>query len=279
MTSTSTGTATGTGVGRPSPTAWTPAPIHDPQPAALRPLLTFAAVALPVGWAILTPAILLGLPQEPFVMATLLLALVAPALVITARRSGGAGLRALLRDAVRLPRPLWWVAPAALVLPVTVWLTASTAGVARPLTTALVTDYLVAFLSSVLIINIWEETVWAGFVQRRAMARWGTISGSTITALLFVGIHLPLALGGATGPRSFAVAVLSMLAAGVGLRLIIAAMDSWTAGSLLSIGILHGSFNATYDLVEPAYDWIRLTAAVVLGVVAVTVLLRARRAR
>jgi putative ABC transport system permease protein len=38
----------------------------------LRPLLTFAAVALPIGWVVLGIPVAMGLPQEPFVLAGLL---------------------------------------------------------------------------------------------------------------------------------------------------------------------------------------------------------------
>ncbi len=52
-----------------------------------------------------------------------------------------------------------------------------------------------------IIINIGEEIAWTGFVQRRAMARWGLLGGSLVTALLFAGIHLPLAFGDARTPE------------------------------------------------------------------------------
>ena len=41
--------------------------------------------------------------------------------------------------------------------------------------------------------NLWEETVWGGFVQGRLMARHGLLVGSLLTAVPFFLIHLPLA--------------------------------------------------------------------------------------
>src|SRR5690349_25049035 len=41
--------------------------------------------------------------------------------------------------------------------------------------------------------NLWEETVWGGFVQGRLMARRGLLVGSLLTALPVFLIHLPLA--------------------------------------------------------------------------------------
>ena len=250
---------------------------HDPDPAALRPLVTFAAVALPLGWLLLTPPVVLGLPMEPFVLAVNFLGLLAPALLLTWRRSGGVAVRALLRDAVRPPRPVWWIVAAAFALPVTVWTTASTVGGAQPLTGSLVTTFVVTLVSAALIINIWEETAWTGFVQRRAMARWGTVNGSLVTVVLFAGIHAPLAFDGARSVGDVALGFVVLFGTGIGVRLLVAAVDAWSAGSLLTIGVLHSAFNATGDLVRPEYDWIRLTVTVATGVVAVAVLLRGRR--
>jgi hypothetical protein len=65
-----------------------------------------------------------------------------------------------------------------------------------------------------LIIDVWEEAAWGGFVQSRLMARHGLLVSSLLTAPLFAGIHVPLqfaddpttsdVLGGAAllfGPR------------------------------------------------------------------------------
>ena len=257
----------------------TPPPVHDPDPTALRPILTFAAVALPIGWILLSLPVLLDAPQEPFALASILLALLPAALVITARRSGGAGVRALLRDAVRLPRPLWWAFPAVTAIPVVTWVVASLLGEAKPLTTSLLMSFLFQLVTGAVVINIWEETVWAGFVQRRAMARWGTLPGSLVTALMFVAIHVPLAFDDAATTAAVVEGMVMLLVAGVAMRLLVAAMDSWTAGSLLTLGFMHSSFNVTDDLIEPSYDWLRLGTALVLGLAAVIVLLRARRAR
>ncbi len=166
---------------------------------SLRPVRTFALVALPVGWAILSIPLLLGLPVEAFVLPAMLFALFIPALLITRREAGGAGVRALLRDAVRLPRPLWWALAAVAVIPAVTWLAAAALGAAEPLTPALVfgyKGYLVSLVIGAALINVWEETAWTGFAQRRLMARWGVIRGSAATAVLFAGIHLPLAFQG-----------------------------------------------------------------------------------
>ena len=251
-----------------------PTEADGPDNPQLRPLVIFALTALVVGWALLGPMVWLGLPSAPFVLAATLLALIVPAVVLTARESGRAGVRALLRDAVRLPRPLWWGPVAALTVPGLTWTIASALGGARPLTTDLLVDVFLAFLSSLLVINIWEEMAWTGFAQRRAMARWGQIRGSLLIAVLFAGIHLPLAFDGAKTSGDVAAGLGILVGTGVGLRLLIAGLHAWSGRSLLAVALLHAAFNATGGLVDPSSDWVRYVVTVLLGLAAVGVLTR-----
>jgi membrane protease YdiL (CAAX protease family) len=241
-----------------------------PDDPSLRPLVLFVAVAIPLGWLLLSAYQILELPQEPFVLGTLLFGLVIPALVLTYRQQQWRGVRSLLKDAVKPPRPLWWAPVAVLGLPTLVWCTAALFGGAKPLTSTLLIDVTVLFLTSALIVNIWEEMAWTGFVQRRAMARWGLVVGSLATGLLFAAIHLPLAFDGASTAGDVGLGIAVLVGTGIGLRLLIARLDAWSGRSLLTIGLLHASFNTTSELIDPAYDWIRLGMTVLLGVIAVS---------
>ena len=240
----------------------------------LRPMVVFATTAIAMGWALLGPMVWFDLPSAPFVLAATLLALIVPAIVLTARETGRAGVRALLRDAVRLPRPLWWAPVAAFTVPGLTWAVASGLGGAKPLTTDLLTDVFVAFLSSLLVINLWEEMAWTGFAQRRAMARWGLVRGSLVIAVLFAAIHLPLAFDGAETAGDVAAGIGILIGTGVGLRLLIAGLHSWSGRSLLAVAILHASFNVTGDLVDPSTDWVRYVVTVLLGLAAISVMTR-----
>ena len=53
----------------------------------------------------------------PFLLAAMLLGLALPTLVLTHREAGGAGVRSLLRDCMRLPGPWWWLPLAGFGLP------------------------------------------------------------------------------------------------------------------------------------------------------------------
>jgi len=247
-------------------------PGRNPRPA--RPLVTFAAVALPVGWVLLSVPLVVDVPLEPFVLATLLLGLVLP-VVLLARREGSS-VRSLFRDVIRLPQPLWLLVPAALLIPVAVGAAGALAG-GPALTGSFLARLAVAnVLSSLLIVNLWEELVWAGFVQRRVTGRRGLLTGGVVTALLFTGIHLPLSLYGADGVGDVAFNIAAMIVSGVGLRLLIGAFDVWGHGSILALGLLHATFNASAELLDPGFAWIRYVVTLALGLAAYAIVVRAK---
>jgi membrane protease YdiL (CAAX protease family) len=242
----------------------------------MRPVLLLAAVALPVGWVVLSIPVALGLPLEPFVLATLLFGMVVPALLLTARESGRAGVRTLVRTALGLPRPRRWLLVAALAVPVLTWPLARLLGATQPITTALLSGVAVELSTGLLLVNLWEEMVWMGFVQTRAMARWGEIRGSVVTAGLFAGIHLPLAFHGAEGASDVVGVVALMFVSSLLLRLIFARIWAWSGPGLLAIALMHATYNATGSLLQPEHDYLRL---LVVGFLAVVLLLARRRHR
>ena len=234
----------------------------------LRPLLKFVAIALPVGWVLLSVPLFVDAPMAPFVLGTLYLGLVLPTVLLT-RRDHGTSMRQLLRDTLRLPRPAWLLIPAALVIPAATYGLGALLGRDVDLSGGFVLKLAVAnVMSSVLIVNLWEEMAWAGFAQRRLVARWGFASGAVATALLFTGIHLPLSLYGADGIRDFGYNVAVMVASGIGMRLVIGAFDTWGHRSILALGVIHATFNASAELVDPDSDWVRYTATLTVGLLA-----------
>jgi membrane protease YdiL (CAAX protease family) len=252
-----------------------------PEPADLsdlRPLVTFTLVALPVGWVLLSIPLVTGLPLSPFILGTLYLGLVLPAAVLT-RRGPHGSLRALFRDTVRLPRPVWLLVPATLLIPVGTAAAGGVLGVGTELSASFLGNLALAnVLSSLVIVNLWEELAWAGFVQRRAMARWGFAGGSVVTALLFTGVHLPLAFYGADDAGAVAYNVATMVVAGIGMRLLIGAFDRWGRRSILALGLLHATFNASSELIDAGSDWIRYAVTLTLGLAALAAYLRFGRA-
>ena len=143
--------------------------------------------------------------------------MIIPAVFLTRRESGRAGVKALVRSAVQPPRPRWLLAVALLAIPVLSWLVARRRW--RSATDRIPDGTIgVQFATGLLLVNLWEEMVWTGFAQTRTMRRFGLIKGSLATAALFAGIHLPLAF--ADGPSVGTLGILVLFGSSIFLRLI-----------------------------------------------------------
>ena len=122
--------------------------------------------------------------------------------------------------------------------------------------------------------NLWEETVWGGFVQGRLMARHGLLVGSLLTAVPFFLIHLPLAFEnngwrGTTWRDAFITWGVLLVAAPF-LRYLIGTLLIDTGGSTLAAGLMHASINAAGAMVIVPGGWQMVPALILLtlGVVA-----------
>ena len=96
--------------------------------------------------------------------------------------------------------------------------------------------------------NVWEETVWGGFVQGRLMARHGLLVGSLLTAVPVFLVHLPLAFetNGWHGTtwRDALITWGVLLVAAPFQRYLIGTLLVDTGGSTLAAGLMHASINA-----------------------------------
>ena len=117
---------------------------------------------------------------------------------------------------------------------------------AQPLTWDLAAFYVFDSSSTPVVINIWEEMAWTGFCQRRAASRWGAVGGALVASVFFTAMHVPLALAGADGPREIAGKLILLAGVATGMRLLVARVDPWCGGSLLTNGLLHSSFDAKW---------------------------------
>jgi membrane protease YdiL (CAAX protease family) len=238
---------------------------NPPSTSPAKGLLPFAIAALGVGVPLLALSTVIK-PNAPFLLATILFGLALPALVLTHREGGGAAVRALLRDCVRLPAARWWLPLAAFALPLATWTTGAALGGAKHLDPGLVSFYVADLIIGAVLINVWEEMAWTGFFQRRAAGRWGVVGGALMTSLFFTGIHVPLALEGVHSLGDAATNLVTLAGVAAGVRLLIARVDAWSGRSLLTIGILHSSFNASETLLDADHFWVRIVATIVLGV-------------
>jgi membrane protease YdiL (CAAX protease family) len=155
----------------------------------------FLIIVLVLSWLIVSVPILAfyhvipgaNLPVEIFALASTLVGMLPAAIWVTAITDGRAGVRALFRRVFRWRFGIGWWVVVLLGLPVIALLlgvifggSLHTAGAGA----VLVNQFLLIVLA-VIVINLWEETAWAGFFQTRLESRFNFVVAAALTALPF----------------------------------------------------------------------------------------------
>jgi uncharacterized protein len=99
------------------------------------------------------------------------------------------------------------------------------------------------FLVNLLLINLWEETAWAGFVQTRLERRHSLPIAAILTAIPFALIHMPLHFIGDFTAESIATAFVTLLIVCILVRLLLGVVLRGTRDSILAVAVLHTVFN------------------------------------
>jgi uncharacterized protein len=242
----------------------TAAPAAGPLPSgggfrgwtARHPLSAFAAIVFPLGWALLgVPALAFHgvipggkLPVEMFALALTVLVMLPTAVWVVSVTEGRRGVRALFARTFRWRfSPGWW-AFVLLGMPVTSLAVGAALGRsidAGDLASVLVSGLLTGVLVPLVLVNLWEETVWAGFVQTRLEARHGLLAGAMITAVGFAGIHLPMVFAAELSAASLLESLGFLVVAAFVLRLTVGVVMRGAAGSVLAVAVLHATWNAS----------------------------------
>ncbi|MBD0323660.1 MAG: CPBP family intramembrane metalloprotease, partial [Aldersonia sp.] len=201
--------------------------------------------------------------------------------VITARRAGPGGVRLLFRGLLRWR--IGWVNAAVVVgaIPIaTIGIAAVTGTYVAPADGwwPVIGSYLfTTFVFGALLLNLWEETGWQGMVQRHFMGRYGLLMGSALTAIPFAIVHIPLQVRGVSSVREALVNVGVLFAMAPAARYLTGRTDHATGGSLLAVGVLHASWNASGQLSVVNGDLQYVGALVLLAAVALVIdLVRSR---
>ncbi|MFZ1117437.1 MAG: CPBP family intramembrane glutamic endopeptidase [Propionibacteriaceae bacterium] len=136
-----------------------------------------------------------------------------------------------------------------------------------------------SILLPVVVINLWEETVWAGFFQTRLEARFNFVVAAALTALPFAGVHVPLLL---LDDQVSALSVLKgiggLLILGIVVRLLMGVTMRAALDSVLAVGILHQIFDASNNnggLVDSLLDGADAGNMTQLAAVILTILIAA----
>ena len=125
-----------------------------------------------------------------------------------------------------------------------------------------------------LLVNLWEETAWAGFLQTRLEPRYHFAVAAALTAVPFAGVHLPLLfIDDDLSALSLLRNAGGLLILGVLVRLMIGVVLHGAADSLLAVGVLHAVFNSSNNqggLVDSLLDGTDQTVVALAATVLVT---------
>lgn len=248
-------------------------PARPPGAIGRHPVLTLSVVSAGVSITALTALLLAGQDLMAGKLA-MLVAMLGTAVGLTARAGGRRAVRSLFSGLTRwrIGVRRWLV-----VLPALPVLTVGVAAITGTLQAPqdgwgdVAATWLLIFAFSLTTANLWEETVWSGFAQGRLMARRGLLVGSLLTAIPVALTHLPLAyeaqgLAG-TSWREALVNWAFLLGALPFFRYLAGTLLVDSGGSVLAVGVLHASFNASGALDVAAGGWQYVPALVVLTVV------------
>lgn len=239
--------------------------------AVRRPVLAFCLFGVGLSVVLMTALLVADVTIIPGKAAGILI-VPGTALLITSWLSGRAGVRRLLASMVR-----WRIGTArwALVLLALPALTLVVAAATGTLTAPprgwvnIAITYLLTLLLVLVTANLLEEMAYTGFVHSRLMPRHGLLRGSLLTAIPVFVTHLPLAFetDGLYRTR-WQDALLSwglLFVALPAFRYLAGVLLLQTNGSVLAVGVLHASFNASGGMDVTPAGWQFVPAVIVLA--------------
>ena len=246
------------------------------------PQATFLIMILAVGWPSLVIPDLTGLSNIPFLLVVNFVGLFGSALLVTRWTAGPGAIRRLLAGTLR------WRFGVGRYLVILLGMPAVTIAVAASMGTLNIPDdwagaALSYALSTVvlgtLILNLWEETAWTGFLQARLMERHGLLTGALLTAPWFVAVHLPLSFAPGWTWSNAALNLGILVLAAPFIRYLLGAHYLATGGSLLAVGLQHAAFNASAGFGLAGWEYIVAMVILTLLVALHRTLTRARPTR
>jgi uncharacterized protein len=209
-----------------------------------------ALVALAVHRVIPGGSLLDQLPFPSDEIAGLMLtmfALLPSALFVTWAADGRPGLISLFKRVVRWRFGIgWWLAVLAGLPVLTVIFTLILGGSLESIDpVGLFWNQLRLLLINFILVNLWEETAWAGVMQTRLERRHNIWVAAALTAVPFGFIHLPLAFLSDITIASILISLAAYILLGLFLRPLIGVVLRGSRDSLLAAGLMHSVFNRT----------------------------------
>jgi len=238
-----------------------PSPPHGRLHAFARqhPISVFLGLVLPLAYLLMSLPIMaqhgvipgrdlpgmIGLDLEEAASLLLILVLFPAALVATSLEGGRPAVRVLFRRLFRWRvGPVWWWVAAA-ILPVTTVAFAVVLGDSAQIPgPGVLAHEMLAIVVALLLVNIWEEGAWAGFLQTHLEGRHRFLTASALTAIPFAAVHLPLRfINGETTPSGLVAAFVVLVLFSILIRTMLAMMLRGSGNSVLLVAVMHTSFN------------------------------------
>ena len=178
-------------------------------------------------------------------LAMVLLALFPAAVIVTALDGGRPAVNAFFKRIVDWRIGAGWWAFILLALPATTVILALIFGdTFNPPTLGELVKEVGGFFFGFLLVNWWEESSWAGFMQTRLEQRHNLFVSAALTAVPFAGIHMPLQLlNGTPSVVQFFSNFLLLCVLAIVVRTYLGLIKRGTGESLLAVGVAHTIFN------------------------------------
>src|SRR5215212_6216443 len=239
-----------------------------PHPAGIRgfvahrPVTAFLIMAFAIAYPVMSLAalavhrvipggrLLERLPFPPDEITGLMLtifALLPSALFVTWAADGRRGVVGLFKRIARWRFGVaWWLAVLAGLPVLTVVATLILGGSLESIDpVGLFWDPLRLLLINFILVNLWEETAWAGVMQTRLERRHNIFVAAVLTAIPFGFIHLPLAFLSKITTASVLISLAAYVVLGLFLRPLVGVVLRGSRDSLLAAGLMHSVFNRT----------------------------------
>ena len=233
--------------------------------AARQPVASFLVMLYATTWTVFLPLFLqarglLALPVDlseglafNAVLATAsILAIALPALLVTAATSGKAGVRDLLSRCLRWRVGVVWYLAALFGLLAVMVLAGSVLSDPTPLEvlterwSLIFTLFLPEVLLPFLLIQIFEEAGWTGFLQHTLQERRGPLMASILVAPAFVLQHLPILLMDAGIGLASLIVVGALVMVAVFFRVVIMWLYNGSGRSVLVVALFHSAYNSAW---------------------------------
>jgi uncharacterized protein len=186
-------------------------------------------------------------PDEIAGLMLTMLALLPSALFVTWAADGRPGIVGLFKRIARWRFGIgWWLAVIAGLPLLTVVSTLILGGSLQSIDLlGLFWDQLWLLLINFILVNLWEETAWAGVMQTRLERRHNIFLAAALTAVPFGFIHLPLAFLSEITLASVLISLAAYILLGLFLRPLVGVVLRGSRDSLLAAGLMHSVFNRT----------------------------------